>query len=178
MTAQSRGTAKILHRGIFIERQLQGGDGSHRFICHTGIVRFLPGLYETQEAAIAAVDAALAAQAAPGEIKPHLYMPDYQAMGDCRTCGHEQNKPWHIYAAPGEPVGESQAPRSDKVCTCGVMCQDHGLDGGCRYLRPERYTLRKLVDIVYQHATKSTTVPATHTADLLIDKVFTLPRLL
>lgn len=29
-------------------------------------------------------------------IKPHIYMPDYQAMGDCRICGHEQKKPWHI----------------------------------------------------------------------------------
>ncbi len=29
-------------------------------------------------------------------IKDHYYMPDYQAMGDCRACGHEQNKPWHI----------------------------------------------------------------------------------
>lgn len=29
-------------------------------------------------------------------IEPHIYMPDYQAMGDCRVCGHQQKKPWHI----------------------------------------------------------------------------------
>lgn len=28
-------------------------------------------------------------------IWPHTYSPDYQAMGDCRVCGHEQDKPWH-----------------------------------------------------------------------------------
>lgn len=34
--------------------------------------------------------------AAFGPIKPHIYSPDYQAMGDCRVCGHCQEKPWHI----------------------------------------------------------------------------------
>lgn len=71
------------------------------------------------------------------------------------------------------------APSSDaktaKVCGCGMMCQDLGKDAGCRYLRPERATLRKLVDIVYQHATESQTFPATVTADLLIDRAFALP---
>lgn len=52
---------KIRHRGIFIEKQGQG-DGTHRFICHTGISKFLPSLYDTQAEAIAAVDAKLAAQ--------------------------------------------------------------------------------------------------------------------
>lgn len=31
-------------------------------------------------------------------IKPHIYSPDYQAMGDCRVCGHGQDKPWHDQA--------------------------------------------------------------------------------
>jgi hypothetical protein len=30
-----------------------------------------------------------------GVIKPHLYSPDYQAMGDCRVCGHGQRVSWH-----------------------------------------------------------------------------------
>ena len=30
------------------------------------------------------------------QIKPHLYFPDYQAMGDCRICGHDAKKPWHL----------------------------------------------------------------------------------
>lgn len=29
----------------------------------------------------------------------HIYCPDYQAMGDCRVCGHCQNVPWHAFAA-------------------------------------------------------------------------------
>lgn len=37
---------------------------------------------------------------ADGEIKPHIYMPDYQSMGDCRVCGHEQDKPWHMLPRP------------------------------------------------------------------------------
>lgn len=67
---------------------------------------------------------------------------------------------------------ETEQVRAALVCTCGVMCQDHGLAGGCRYLRPERAALRKLVDVVYKHATEGETIPATHTADLLIDKAF------
>ena len=31
----------------------------------------------------------------------------------------------HIYVAPDESNGR---------CACGVYCQDHGLDGGCRYM--------------------------------------------
>ncbi len=50
--------AKIKHREVFIERQLQAS-GAHRYICHTGILKFLPNLYDTQEQAIAAVDAKL-----------------------------------------------------------------------------------------------------------------------
>jgi hypothetical protein len=53
-------SAKIQHRGVFIERQLQGNNGSYRFICHTGISKFLPDLYETQEQATAAIDEKLA----------------------------------------------------------------------------------------------------------------------
>jgi hypothetical protein len=59
-----------------------------------------------------------------------------------------------------------------EACGCGVMCQDLGKDAGCRYLQPARETLRKLVDIVYQHATEGETFPATVTADLLIDRAF------
>lgn len=46
--------SKINYRGVFIERQLQP-DGNHLFICHTGISKFLPDLYETQDDAIEAV---------------------------------------------------------------------------------------------------------------------------
>src|SRR5882672_5881011 len=35
------------------------------------------------------------------EIQPHIYMPDYRAMGDCRVCGHGQDKPWHVTPAVG-----------------------------------------------------------------------------
>lgn len=49
--------AKIRHRGVFIERQRTGG--VYRYICHTGIFKFLPDLYDTQAGAIKAVDAKL-----------------------------------------------------------------------------------------------------------------------
>src|SRR4029078_1635062 len=26
----------------------------------------------------------------------HVYSPDYQAMGDCMVCGHDQHVPWHL----------------------------------------------------------------------------------
>lgn len=29
------------------------------------------------------------------KIQLHDYSPDPQAQGDCRQCGHEQNRPWH-----------------------------------------------------------------------------------
>lgn len=57
-------------------------------------------------------------------------------------------------------------------CECSIMCQDLGEEGGCRYKQPARETLRRLVDITYQHATEDEQVPATHTADLLIDRAF------
>lgn len=31
------------------------------------------------------------------EIKPHFYLPDYQAQGDCRVCGHGADHPSHVY---------------------------------------------------------------------------------
>lgn len=68
---------------------------------------------------------------------------------------------------PSTPGGQERKP-----CGCGIMCQDLGKEAGCRFLQPERDTLRKLVAIVYQHATESTMVPATLTADLLIDRAF------
>ncbi len=34
------------------------------------------------------------------KIEPHIYSPDYQAMGDCRICGHDSEKPWHQHTAP------------------------------------------------------------------------------
>lgn len=44
------------------------------------------------------------------EIKPHHYSPDYQAMGDCRVCGHGQKVPWHIGEMPREQrIDESLA---------------------------------------------------------------------
>jgi len=39
------------------------------------------------------------------EIKRHIYMPDYQAMGDCRICGHERDKPWHCQLGQWPPTG-------------------------------------------------------------------------
>lgn len=30
-------------------------------------------------------------------ITAHIYLPDYQAMGDCRVCGHSERKPWHLF---------------------------------------------------------------------------------
>jgi hypothetical protein len=40
-----------------------------------------------------AIDAALSG---PFEaIRSHDYLPDYQAQGDCRVCGHASEKPWH-----------------------------------------------------------------------------------
>ena len=50
--------AKIRHRGIFIERQGLDATG-YRYICHTGILKFLPDLYDTQDDAIKAVNAKL-----------------------------------------------------------------------------------------------------------------------
>lgn len=47
------------------------------------------------------------------EIKPHLYSPSHQAMGDCLVCGHVQNKPWH--------TGES-APASDNLADAREFC--------------------------------------------------------
>lgn len=52
------------------------------------------------------VKLARAALQPDGDIKPHLYSPDHQAMGDCRVCGH--NDPsmklgWHN---PKRPDGE------------------------------------------------------------------------
>jgi hypothetical protein len=32
-------------------------------------------------------------------ITPHIYVPDYQAMGDCRVCGHAWDAYWHLYRA-------------------------------------------------------------------------------
>ena len=46
---------------------------------------------------VAALRSAAAHQSAPAisEIKAHLYSPDYQAMGDCRVCGHGMDHPAH-----------------------------------------------------------------------------------
>lgn len=54
--------AKIRHPRawhVFIERQMTKDPDHYRYICHTGISKFLPDLYETQAEAIAAVDAKL-----------------------------------------------------------------------------------------------------------------------
>lgn len=42
------------------------------------------------------------------EIQPHLYMPDYRAMGDCRVCGHEYDRLWHKLAE--EELRSNNAP--------------------------------------------------------------------
>jgi len=39
------------------------------------------------------------------EVTPHIYMPDYQAMGDCRVCGHAENQPWHLYGMGTNSTG-------------------------------------------------------------------------
>jgi hypothetical protein len=46
---------------------------------------------------VAALRASDSSPSVPG-VEPHIYSPDYQAMGDCRVCGHAHNKPWHLYA--------------------------------------------------------------------------------
>lgn len=58
-----------------------------------------------------------------------------------------------------------------QVCRCGPMCEDKHRPG-CRYfdVTPTRVALRALVDAVWQHATESTAVPSTDTADRLITK--------
>ncbi len=38
-------------------------------------------------------------------IEPHIYSPDYQAMGDCRVCGHGPEKPWHRYSNAANALG-------------------------------------------------------------------------
>jgi hypothetical protein len=35
----------------------------------------------------------------------HYYSPDYQAMGDCRVCGHHQAVPWHLGFTKPLPTG-------------------------------------------------------------------------
>jgi len=66
------------------------------------------------ETIIAALRATEPARSPPGnEITPHIYSPDYQAMGDCRVCGHQQDKPWHTLPRPDrrpiEDAGGSQS---------------------------------------------------------------------
>ena len=55
-------------------------------------------------------------------------------------------------------------------CDCAVMCQDLGIQGGCRYIKPSRTMLRKLVDLTWNHVTESQEVPSTNLADELIDR--------
>ena len=57
-SSAEREATKIRHPRecrVFIQRQLQR-DGSHLWICHTGIAPYLPGLFATQADAIKAVD--------------------------------------------------------------------------------------------------------------------------
>lgn len=73
-----------------------------------------------------------------------------------------------------EEVAEIVAALRDhapQVCRCGPMCEDKHRPG-CRYfdVTPTRVALRALVDAVWQHATDSTAVPSTDTADRLITK--------
>ncbi|WP_156435225.1 hypothetical protein [Bradyrhizobium lablabi] len=32
-----------------------------------------------------------------GTVSMHYYMPDLQAQGDCRVCGHGRETPWHMH---------------------------------------------------------------------------------
>lgn len=55
------------------------------------------------------------------EIKPHVYMPNYQAMGDCRVCGHDADKPWHLFGRRAVMFGE--------YCKCEkplIKCDNRG----------------------------------------------------
>lgn len=58
-----------------------------------------------------------ASSAAPEEgMKPHFYVPDYQAMGDCRVCGHNDPNmlmPQHQAALPSDS-GKAAPVASDK----------------------------------------------------------------
>lgn len=67
-------------------------------------------------------------------------------------------------------LSRDAAQGARQPCGCGVVCQDLGKEAGCRYMQPSRRDLRKLVDLVYQHAADC--VPMTLTADKLIDEVF------
>ncbi len=121
-------------------------------------------------------EAALAAQPpAPSrgreEIAKKLYEHHCKRVGRSAPWTDSEKMEWLGFAEAilAQPA-VSQHERGQ--CKCGVMCQDLGKDAGCRYTNPARVMLRKLVDIVYQHATESATFPATITADLLIDRAF------
>lgn len=61
--------------------------------------------------------------------------------------------------------------RAPQACRCGPMCEDRHRPGCRRFdVTPTRVALRALVDAVWQHATESTAVPSTDTADRLITK--------
>lgn len=78
------------------------------------------------------------------EIKPHIYMPDLQAMGDCRVCGHEQNSPYHVpplRVAPAQFVAENEllAQRIERqdveFLTDGELLRDDDSELICKALR-------------------------------------------
>lgn len=126
-------------------------------------------------------------QTVPLPATPEMTAAGERIDAEMRAQGFANAEPEAIYyamldAAPQPPAlsppvktggeAETVAQAAPEPCKCGIMCQDHGEEGGCRYKQPARETLRKLVDIVYQHATEGETFPATHTADLLIDRAF------
>lgn len=86
-----------------------------------------PALYEGQRlylkrsevlvelaAALAAAPQPAPAWNGPGE-KPHTYSPDYQAMGDCRVCGHDYEA--HQKAPQPAPVDREELVRLLQIIT-------------------------------------------------------------
>lgn len=43
-------------------------------------------------------------------IEPHRYSPDYQAMGDCKSCGRLDDDPIHVKDTPAPTVCAATAP--------------------------------------------------------------------
>lgn len=58
----------------------------------------------------------------PDRIPEHVYSPNYQAMGDCRVCGHDADNPWHIFGRRAIMFGE--------YCKCEkplIKCDNNGV---------------------------------------------------
>lgn len=85
---------RFMDTAIALERQ-QAVVVAARVVCSNPLDVLLVG----------ALCKALAAHDAPPEGEPHPYSPDYQAMGDCLTCGRLERDPIHT-----PPEGEQTHP--------------------------------------------------------------------